>query len=143
MNRMFLITGVPGSGKSTKAEFIKNLYKNTHCKTLIEHFEADMFFMKDGEYKWNPKQLPNAHEWCKKSVEHAMSIGHDVIVSNTFITAKERKPYFDLAKAYKYNIQVIECTGTYQNIHGVSEKKVEALRAKYEPVQYEEVNDEK
>ena len=135
MARMFLITGVPGSGKSTYAELIKNKHKTAP----IEHYEADMFFIdKNGNYNWNPKQLHYAHEWCKNSVEHAMSIGHDVIVSNTFITAKDRKPYFDLAKSYGYDIQVIECTGKYQNIHGVPDEKVEALRQKYQPVKFEE-----
>lgn len=135
MSRMFMITGVPGSGKSTEAENIKSKYKFSP----IEHYEADMFFIdKNGNYNWNPKKLHIAHEWCKNSVEHAMSIGHDVIVSNTFITAKDRKPYFDLAKSYGYDIQVIECKGNFQNIHGVSDEKVKMLREKYQPVKFEE-----
>ena len=39
---LYIVRGIPGSGKST---FAKSLGGT--------HFEADMFFMKDGEYKFD------------------------------------------------------------------------------------------
>lgn len=134
MAKMFLICGIPGSGKSTKAEEIKAKY----LSKPIEHYEADMFFYVNGEYKWNPKKLHYAHQWCKNAVEIAMKNGNDVIVSNTFLTKVERAPYFELAKKYNYNIQVIECNGNFKNIHGVSDEKVELMRKKYQKVDLNE-----
>ena len=133
IHNFYILTGVPGSGKSTTAQNLLLKIQN------MKHFEADMFFInKNGEYKWNPNLLHKAHQWCFNSVENEMKKGNDVIVSNTFITKSSRKPYFDLAKKYKYNIHVIECKGRYKNIHGVNENKIEILRKKYQPVTKEE-----
>ena len=74
MKELFLLRGLPGSGKSTLA------------KSLVgEHFEADMYFVRDGEYKFDANKLSNAHKWCKISVEECMNLRYNrVIVSNTF-----------------------------------------------------------
>jgi hypothetical protein len=45
---------------------------------------------------------------------------------------------FDFNHSSDYDIQVIECKGKFQNIHKVPTEKVELLRAKYEPVKFEE-----
>ena len=45
-------------GKSTLAKRVCN-----------QHIEADMFFMKDGEYKFDPTKLKQAHEWCREKTE--------------------------------------------------------------------------
>ena len=43
---LYIVRGVPGSGKTT------------YSKQLgIFHVEADMFHMKDGEYRWDPKRV--------------------------------------------------------------------------------------
>ena len=52
MKTLIILRGVPGCGKSTVAEVLSNNGKYPVCT-------ADDFFMKDGEYKWNPKQLGN------------------------------------------------------------------------------------
>ncbi len=46
MKELFLLRGLPGSGKSTLAKSLSD-----------SHIEADMFFMKDGEYKFDGSKI--------------------------------------------------------------------------------------
>ena len=50
MKQLLLIIGIPGSGKSTMTNKIKSEYPEFANANI---WEADMFFMKDGEYKLN------------------------------------------------------------------------------------------
>lgn len=98
-----IIRGASGSGKTTLA---KALAKSKNCG----YFEAE----------------------CARSVETRMSLGADVIVSNTFTKLLEMQKYLDLAKEYGYDIQVIHCQGRFKNVHGVPEEKVRQMRDNFE-----------
>lgn len=133
MNKtLLMIIGLPGSGKSTKAEEIRKTnpeFKNANI------WEADMYFIDpiSKKYVWNKDELWHAHKWCQWNVEEDMKAGRNVIVSNTSLTEKERKPYLQLAKNYGYNVEVITCTGNYKNIHDVPEETLTRMRLKFKP----------
>lgn len=130
MNTLYIIGGAPGSGKSTLA----NIIKDAHNQHNVVHYEADMYFMVDGCYKFDKSLIKNAHEWCQNKVLQAMLRYYPtVIVSNTFTKAWERKPYLDMAKEHGYEVQYIHCTANYGNIHGVSDEVVTRMRVNYEP----------
>lgn len=126
MAKAIIIRGVPGSGKSTLA---KTLYP--HAK----HFEADMYFMRDGEYKWNGAELEHAHRWCFIQFRDALAAGHDVVVSNVFARNVEMEWYLTEAQSKGHEIIIHEAKGNYQNVHGVSDEKMELIRKKFEPLQ--------
>ena len=66
MNKnLYLLRGIPGAGKSTLAKQLGD-----------SHFETDGFFMVDGEYKFDPTKLREAHQWCQSQVELAMIQNH-------------------------------------------------------------------
>ena len=73
MKELILIRGLKGAGKSTLAKRVCN-----------QHIEADMFFMKDGEYKFDHTKLKQANEWCREKTEMWMRDGYNIVVSNTF-----------------------------------------------------------
>lgn len=110
-NTLYIIVGKPGSGKST---YVKNKLSN-----VPYHYEADMYFMKDGKYKFDPKKLTQAHTWCKLQVHEKLMKGYDCAVSNTFISPDEIWPYLktvnDINFQFDANIEVeiVECT--YEN----------------------------
>lgn len=131
MAEMILIIGIPGSGKSTKAREIIEQYTNNNLP--IVHYEADMFFERNGKYNFNPKLLPQAHLWCQKKTEEAMQNNINVIISNTSLTPKERRIYIELAKIYRYNVKVITMTNEFQNIHGVPKETLERMKQRYIP----------
>ena len=136
MSKLYLIIGIPGAGKSTLA----NKIIAEHPNTIIKHYEADMYFIRNGEYNFDPKKLFYAHKWCKTKAEQAMIDNYDVIISNTSLTPSERKPYIELAKKYNYDIEVITCNGNYNNIHNVPIETIERMKNKFIPYSQEELN---
>ena len=128
MSKLIMFIGIPGSGKTTAAKKFQ-----AACSTSIAIYEADMFFEKNGKYKWNPNLLGQAHKWCFDNVENELKNGNSVIVSNTFLTPKERKPYFELAKKYNAEIMVFTCSGEYQNVHNVPAEKLEIMKKRFIP----------
>ena len=124
--QLILVRGLPGAGKSTHARIIAN--EIFRCARV----EADMYFIKDGEYVFDPTKLGDAHAWCLNNTRELLSDGVSVIVSNTFTTKKELKPYFDLAKDLKIKPQVILCQGNYKSVHNVPEETIEKMRKRFE-----------
>lgn len=124
MKSLYLLRGLPGSGKSTLAKSLG-----------AEHFEADMFFVKGGEYKFDAALLRDAHKWCKDSVEECMALGHgSIVVSNTFTQEWEMKAYYDLAEAHGYTVfsLIVENRHGGVNEHGVPEDKLEQMKNRFE-----------
>lgn len=130
MKTLTLIRGIPGSGKSTLAKSIQG-EKQGYCNTV--HYEADMFFIQiDGEYRFDPKKIKDAHNWCQDRTKKALLEGRDVIVSNTFTQLWEMEAYFKIAKETGAVVNVILAQGNFNNVHGVPEDKVEQMRARFE-----------
>lgn len=130
MKELFLLRGLPGAGKSTLAERIGGI-----------HIEADMFFIKDGEYHFDVTKLKEAHQWCQEGVEKSM-VGLNnhkittqrIIVSNTFTMEWEMQPYFELAEKYGYRVYslVVENRHGGVNEHGVPEEKLIQMKQRFE-----------
>ena len=130
---LFLVRGLPGSGKSTFAEHIWNNY--AVC-------EADKFFYdKEGNYNFDPTKLREAHAWCRQEVEIRM-IDHqnneqyypEIAVSNTFTQEWEMEDYFKLAEKYGYKVisLIVENRHGGQNVHGVPEDKLQIMKNRFE-----------
>lgn len=122
-----IIRGASGSGKTTLAKFIMGENKNAVS------VEADMYFSMDGEYKFDPAKLAEAHAWCLAEAELLLCEGKDVIVSNTFTRAWEYGPYLKLALENGLRPVIYECSGEYPNTHGVPEERVRQMRERFEP----------
>jgi predicted kinase len=148
MKKLFLLRGLPGSGKSTLAKQLVG--DKDYC-----HKEADMYFVDgEGNYKFKPSQLKEAHQWCQEEIEFVMRLEHSpVVVSNTFTQEWEMKPYFDLAEKYGYKVYslIVENRHGGVNEHGVPEEKLEQMKNKFEvqllpvkEIKFEDIfNDEK
>lgn len=130
---LFLVRGLPGSGKTSFASAIWNDY--AVC-------EADKFFYdKEGNYNFDPTKLKEAHAWCINEVESKM-IEHqnnqqyypEIAVSNTFTQEWEMENYFKLAEKYGYKVVslIIENRHGSQNIHGVPEEKLQIMKNRFE-----------
>ena len=121
---LFLLRGLPGSGKSTLAKSLGG-----------KHIEADMFFMKDGEYQFDITRLRDAHQWCQNMVGSWMSDGEErIVVSNTFTQEWEMKHYYDWATDFDYKVYslIVENRHGGVNEHGVPEDKLEIMKNRFE-----------
>lgn len=126
---LILLRGLPGSGKSTLAKMLVG--DKDYC-----HKEADMFFVdRDGNYKFEPSKIKEAHQWCKDEIEFAMKHEHSpVVVSNTFTQEWEMDDYFLLAEKYGYlvNSLIVENRHGGVNEHGVPEEKLQQMRNRFD-----------
>lgn len=120
MRELVLIRGLPGSGKSTLA---KKLIEDKICDCF---FEADQYFEKSGEYVFDMSKIADAHDECYNNVLKALSEDKNVIVSNTFTTFREMKPYLDLG-----TVNIIDCQNSYGSIHNVPEKTIDRMKNRY------------
>lgn len=132
MAALILVRGIPGSGKSTLArELAYSL--GTHVDEMIRHYEADQYFMDlNGNYNFDPSELGAAHGWCQRKTREALEKGETVIVSNTFTTKKELKPYFDLAREFGIVPVVYLAQNQFQNVHNVPADKLQAMRDRFQ-----------
>jgi predicted kinase len=126
MKNLYIIRGVPGSGKSTFAQSLG-------CPV----FEADQYFSdyETGVYKFDGSKIKLAHNWCKLRVEHGMEDGlGNIAVSNTFTQEWEMETYFELAKKYGYTVfsMIVENRHGGENTHGVPKEKVEVMKNRFE-----------
>lgn len=121
--KLVLIRGLPWSGKSTKAQSMEG----------FTHIEADMFFMDNGEYKYDSNKIKEAHLWCQNETKKQLLNGNNVVVSNTFTRYFEMASYFKMARELNVEIQVIETFGKFQNVHGVPDEVINRMRERWEP----------
>lgn len=129
MNHLYLIRGVPGSGKSTKAKRM--------LQPGWRHFEADQYFMRTGKYRYDQSKSGEAHRWCQGQTFHALRRGETVIVSNTFVTVGRLQVYIDMANQLGVPYTVYTCQGDFGSIHDVPEDVMMAMRDAWEPFEGE------
>jgi NEDD4-binding protein 2 len=132
MKTLILLRGLPGSGKSTFANY---MFSNNI-------FEADQYFYdEDGNYNFDASKLYEAHKWCQLRVEHAMEDNlesngmyfSEIVVSNTSTTEKELEPYLELAKKYDYQVVslIVENRHGNKSVHNVPEETIERMKQRF------------
>lgn len=128
--QLFILRGLPGAGKTTLAKFLGG-----------DHIEADMFFEHPIRgYEFDASKLKEAHEWCRRAVESAMSaVYHSkndsrIVVSNTFTQEWEMQPYIDMAEEYGFRAYtlVVENRHNGINTHRVPEETIEKMRNRFQ-----------
>lgn len=99
---LYIVIGTPGSGKSS---YVKNNLAG------LPHFEADMYFMRNGNYEFDYNKLNTAHKWCQNQVQNTLKRGQDCVVSNTSLSPRELNDYFKIVRSLNKNIKIdiVEC----------------------------------
>lgn len=124
---LYLIRGIPGSGKTTFARKLlnANIVQAIHC--------ADDYMLNaGGAYEFNPAMLTHCHEQCFQATSRALSQHKSVAVHNTFIKQWELERYHKLAASFDVSIVESVCQGRWPNTHGVPEEKVKSMCDSFE-----------
>lgn len=126
MSTLYIIRGLPGSGKTTFCESLMRSCRNA------AHFEADRFpgLYRDGEF--HPELLSKAHKWCFENTMNALEECSCVFVSNTFTRRWEIQPYYDEATKNGHRIYILMVEGDHPNEHGVPDEKVNEMIDRWE-----------
>ncbi len=122
MNTLYIIRGLPGSGKST---FAKQLVE---AGIAQEHFEADMFMGEVFDYK----RLPEVHQACLIHTGIALFEGKDVVVANVFSKKEHVDVYKRLAEQFEAVVSIIHMENNGTSVHDVPVKTLEKMRAQWE-----------
>ncbi|ADF58255.1 hypothetical protein PJG4_021 [Pseudomonas phage JG004] len=130
---MYIIRGLPGSGKSNLARILNDRTWAAGGNAVI--CEADHFLMEEGEYVWRPERVAGAHRKCMERAREAMEVvKYDaVIVSNTGTREREIKPYIDMAEEFGYTVisLIVENRHGNKSVHDVPENTMEAMRNRF------------
>jgi predicted kinase len=127
---LYLIRGLPGSGKTT---FANSLKVGAVCS-------ADDYFMRGNEYHFNPQKLPEAHSFCQMRARIACEKRVDCAVANTFSCRWEMEPYLSFASKVDIRVFVVDLFDSgltdkqlaYRNTHGVPEAVIKVMRERWE-----------
>ena len=127
---LYLVRGLPGSGKSTFSKTLGGI-----------HIEADQYFVDiEGNYNFDGSKIKLAHEYCRAQTgvwmkTDGLQVNVDkIVVSNTFTQEWEMEPYYELAKKYGYKVFSIIVENRHEGIneHGVPEEKIEQMKNRFE-----------
>lgn len=128
---LIVMQGAPGSGKSTVARILAQLFNATICSTDDFHFDSD------GVYRFKPNKIREYHRACARKAFELMDAGKSVIVDNTNTRAWECRDYVRHAQAKTIATFFVRCNGCWENHHGVPDDKVSEMRERMEELTIE------
>lgn len=124
MKILYLIGGVPGSGKTTLARKLVS---------EMNIFETDKFFYESGKYNFQFSMLGVNHEKNRLAVEKAMKQNvPEIVASNTFTTKRERAPYIELAANHGYLVQFIIVQSDFTSLHNVPADTIKKMKDRFD-----------
>lgn len=107
---MILMRGIPGSGKSYRAEVLAEVLRLHGLNAQI--FSTDDYWYersKDGKtYDFDVTYIKEAHAWNQDRVRNFLLAGGSPIVANTNLDSFAVSPYFDMALDVDLMPQIID-----------------------------------
>jgi predicted kinase len=128
---VIIMRGLPGSGKSTAAGHIAELFD-------AEVHATDSFFFKDGEYFFDPSKLKEFHALNQAAFQQSLEEGKAMVIcDNTNTQRWEFEPYLAAANQHGYQPIIVEIVADPEEAaarcsHGVPLEAVRRMQARWE-----------
>ena len=130
MKQVVILSGLPGSGKSTYTKKLKNQALSNKQDFVV--CSADHFFEdEEGNYNYDPSKIGMAHAACYRKFIEALqttrTYGALIVVDNTNLSSWEISPYVQGANAYSHEVKIVKvlCDAKVafeRQTHGVPKK---------------------
>lgn len=104
-NKLTIMRGIPGSGKSTEADRI--LEDQGGSALSADLYPGLYTHDENGDIKINPHLLGAAHGECIRGAVASLMQGDSVIIDNTNLTVAECAPYVALGLAYGADVEIV------------------------------------
>ncbi len=148
MLKLICMRGVPGSGKSTKANELKKKYEAEGW--VVHLFSTDEFWGPD--YNFNVNKIKEAHLWNQNRAFMAMMQAHSnildsfrsktlVIIDNTNVQSWEMMPYIKAARCLDFEVEIVQADTPWafdaeecakKTVHGVPVDAIKSMLARWE-----------
>lgn len=138
---LIIMRALPGTGKSTRANAIKDWFENNGYQVVI--CGTDEYFTDEhGNYNWSANLIKEAHNWNVERAREYMSNGVNVvIIDNTNVQFWEAEKYIKIGLEHRYIVRVEEVKTPWagnidelvqRNVHRVPRESIERMRDKWE-----------
>jgi len=136
MKRVYILSGLPGMGKSTLANVLLLGHVGLGHIVSADHYLVN----EDGKYEWSVERLKNAHALCRRRyfslIAEELEVVGDriVILDNTNLAKREFAEYKRAAEDHGWQVFEI-CVGNLdvdtaekRNTHQVPRATLEKMR---------------
>ena len=134
MQKLIIVRGHSGSGKSTFAELKIAEFKAAYPSAVIYHIENDKFLMQDGEYCWTPSNYKAAKQHADKALREALRFAKGngqtdvlIVVSNVGANIKAILPLIHSAEKQHMLTEVYRMQNFFTNRHQVDQMTVYSM----------------
>jgi broad-specificity NMP kinase len=134
---IFILRGLPGIGKTTLAEVIRLIHKDTQVLSSDDFFYDPV----TKTHSFDKERIQEAHKWnfdrYKKAIEMKTPV---IIIDNSNVKKFHYHHYLDYGQRHDYLVSVVliphndtfDRELTERNTHGVSRDTIRRMRKEFE-----------